>query len=117
MKYLVLKNEHYIKFVAFDGPGYQLTVGSEQSNVPFYVRQHQHNQIGTFSVNEMVTCLGSSIFTITNFGCNIYVDGKVLPQGISVMEDTQKFEIGSLSMFLIEEDEKSDLEAGKHRSI
>ncbi len=117
MKYLVLQSERSINFVVFDGPGYHLTVAGEKSDVPFYVRQHINNQSGAFSINEVSNYSGGSLFILTNSGCNIYVEDKLLPQGVSVMEVGKKFIIAKLTMFLIDEDDKSEVEDGKHRLL
>lgn len=113
MKYLVLQDVFSIKFVVFNGPGYQLTVCSEKCDVPYYVRQHQNNQTGTVSINETSNYSGGSVFTLLNSGCNIVCDGRVLPQGITVMEEGQKFQVAKLTMFLIDEDYRSEIEAGE----
>lgn len=113
MKYLVLENDVSIKFVIFGGPGDQLTVSSEMNAMPYYVRQFKNNQTGTFSVNETNNYCGGTIFTLINAGCNIFVDGQVVPQGISVMKEGQKFTVAKLTMCLIDEDERSGIEGGK----
>lgn len=113
MKYLVLQSEESLQFVVFDGPGYQLTVSTEKCDVPYYVRQFTNIQTGTFSINQASNYSGGSIFTLINIGCNIVSEGQTIPQGISVMHERQKYTVAKLTMFLIDEDDRSEIEAGK----